>query len=390
MGDTRRFDDGPRLASSRRRFLQNATGLAAATAASLAGASAAPALIGGTPHSQPAPGRVPAEDCDCGTESGLPLLAAAQIQGAYVGLANPGPGPRLFALDVGKDQRIVLGAPLAVNLPADFVHSSLSVARGRLVITGGLPFIADSYEVDDELSPDVRAAMDVVPEGLPTSGTRRIDVMGVRPAVFFVDPPSVDALELPELPKRTYAVATSAIETGRGGLMVLIEHSDTMTESYYASAVDVVEELSGQWSRWSIGRQLGESGPNHLAVDGDEVIVGLNTARGARLVSTRRSAPFTSEGPLVPGRILALLQGDNGLTILTRDRGAAQRWSLSSPNGPWADRGTFGLDGEEIVAAIAVAGTRGQSIVLGRRSARLVDQASAVAGRIEGGERHVL
>lgn len=379
MGDENPEDQGPQLATSRRKFLQGATGVAVVSFAALA-----------TRESriwaqEPQQGPSDLADACCSNASAIALMAAAFLQGSYVGLAASKSGPSLFALNVGKDGGVTLGSPLKLNLPEGFVFSSLGVARGRLVLSGGVPFLLESYEVDEAMNEDVLAAMDVVPQGLPPSGRRRIEVMGVKPSVLLLDLPSssVEPLDLPAMPTRAFAVATGVAETASGMLTALIEHSDGMNESYYASAIDVVEEsLNGEWTHRSVARQLGESGPNFLAVNADEIVVGLNSSQGARLVSPKLSALSAAAGVSVEGRILALVPGNSGFTVLTGKGSEVKQLSVASPGASFVDSGTVGLRADQVVGAVPVAGAWGQSIVLGRRSARLVDETSGSTVRI--------
>jgi hypothetical protein len=372
--------DGPGLGPSRRRFLQRA-GIAAAGVTALG--VPVRALTG-------AEKRRPTErggECACDPEAAVPLRAAVLLNGAYVGLAASGSGPGLFALHVDGSGSVSLGAPLALGVPASFVFASLGLAHGRLVLTGGLPFRWNSYPVDDEMTSDVAAAVDLDtwPADVPRTGTRTIEVTGVRPAAFFVDPPYAQALDLPALPARAFGVAGAVAET-RNGLAMLIEHCDGHDESFYAAAVDVIEEQLGRWTLRPAGRDLGESGPNHLAAAGADMVVALTTSQGASFVWPGR----TLAQPPGAGRVLSVLPGDGGLVVVTADgSGAGRTWSLTEA-GTWTAAGELRLDADEVVAAVPVAGARGQAIVVGRRTARLADDAPALTSRVEGRESHVV
>jgi hypothetical protein len=369
--------EGPGPGPSRRRFLQVA-GLAAAGMGSL----------GVRPHEAGAVGRMrrqvgppvgePEADCECGAEPALALQAAALVAGGYFGLANGPAGPRLFSLDIDAANGVTLGAAVDVNVPAGFVVGSLGVAAGRLILTGGTPFVWDAFQADDDIAGVVRDEMPDVPLGIPTSGTRRIEVTGLRPVAFHVDPPDAQPLSLPEMPRRLFAMATEVDETDRGALVLMVEHSDQLTESWYADAVDVLEERARGWKVHATGRALGESGPNHLAVIGDEVVVLLKTSRGVTVVRPGRRVKAQAFPP--GGRVLHAFSGEGGLTVLAADRaGGSRMWSEAADG--WTDRGPVALDGDEVVAAVKVAGTTGQSVLLGRVAARLVDESSAFAGQ---------
>jgi hypothetical protein len=369
--------DGPDLAASRRRFLQ-AAGLAAAGVTSL---GAAPGPRAEERRQLGEPVAKPAEDCECDAEPALALRAAALVPAGYFALAPGESGPRLFTLAVDAAGRVSLGSPVDVDVPEDFVVGSLGVSAGRLILTGGLPFVWDAFEANDDVDGIVAESMDDFPEDIPTSGTRRIERFGLRPAAFRVDPPYAEALSLPEMPRRLFAIATEAVETDGGAWLLMVEHSDDLPESWYAAAVDVLEQRGGGWTVQAAGRNLGESGPNHLAVVGDEAVVLLKTSRGTSLVRPGRSARVQAPPP--ESRILCVLPGEAGFTVLTRDgAGGARMWSPA--DGAWSDRGSIRLDGDEVVAAVRVAGARGQSVLLGRQAARLVDEASGFAGRPEG------
>lgn len=362
--------------ATRRSFLRGATGAAAAAVTALAATRDA---TGVQESAAVQAGVNPAVAC-CAKESSLGLIGAAFYQGAYVGLASTPTGPGLFTLNIDSSlQRVSLGSLVKLNLPEGFVFSSLGLARGRLALAGGVPFILESFEVDDEMSAEVRAAMDFVPPGLPTSGRRRIDVPGVKPVVLFVDAPSVEALVLPEIEKHSYAVATSVAETASGRLLVVIEHSDGVNESYYASAADIFEQtLEGSWSSRSVAKSLGESGPNHLAVNGDAMLMAFNTAEGAKLVSPNGAlASIAEEAPVVQ-RVLGLIPTDGGFSVLTANStGGINRLATGRASAIWSDVGALGLRGDTVVGSVPIAGAPGQTILLGRQSARLIDNALA-------------
>ena len=383
-----RRDGRTRLAESRRGFLRATVGLAAA---GVTFAVPAAGLQAGGRRGGPEAPAAAAPDCDCGAEAALPLVAAACLEGRYVGLASDGAGLRVFSLTVDRARRVSLAAPIDVDVPADLVMGSLGLVRGRLALSGGRPFTWDSYEVDDEVDDELRASLKRSHPHIPTSGRRRVDVMGVRPAAFLLDPPRAEPLELPEMPRRVFAVATAVAETDGGALLMMIEHSGELAESYYAAAVDVLEERSGGWTVGASLSGLGESGPNHLVVNGDEFVAGLNTAKGALFVG-RGSSSLSSDGsPAEAGRIVGVLPSAGGFALLAADGGPGPRaWSLVVPAGGRLEISTLRLRGDAVVGAVAVAGTRGQSIVLGRRSALLVDDASVLLGPAAHGGSHVL
>jgi hypothetical protein len=95
----------------------------------------------------------------------------------------------------------------------------------------------------------------------------------------------------------------------------------------------VFEEISGGWLLRTSARDLGESGPNHLVVEGDSVGVQLNTSRGSAFVGS--GAPVA-----------------RGMSALSSDV----------------------LGGDQVVGVVPVAGARGQFIVIGTLSARLVEE----------------
>lgn len=368
--------EGPGPGPSRRRFLQVA-GLAAAGVGSLGVGPRAAGAVGRMRRQVGPPVGEPEEDCACGAEPALVLQAAALVAGGYFGLAQGPAGPRLFSLDVDAKNGVALGAAVDVDVPPGFVVGSLGVAAGRMILTGGTPFVWDAFQADDDIAAVVRDEMPDVPRGVPTSGTRRIEVTGLRPVAFRVDPPDAQMLALPEMPRRLFAIATEVGETDRGALVLMVEHSDQLTESWYADAVDVLEERAGAWKVQAVGRGLGESGPNHLVAGGDDVVVLLKTARGVTIVRPGRARtqalPFR-------GRVLQAFSGEGGLTVLAADRaGGARMWSEAA--GGWTDRGSVALDGDEVVGVVKVAGTRGQSVLLGRAAARLVDESSAFSGQ---------
>lgn len=361
--------DELRSDGSRRRFLQT-VGLAAAGATSIGAAQGVG--VDASPSSRPI-GPEDVAGCDCEAEAALPVVAAAALGSSRFGLAASATGPRLHLLDVGAGDRVSLGSLVDLDLPKGFVASSLGVFGGRMVLTGGRPFVWTAFDADDEADPLVLESMSDFPEDLPKTGRRRIPVMGMIPAMFSVDPPEVTPVVLPELPRRLFAVSTEVAEGDAGTLMVMIEHSDELTESWYAEAVDVLERRGNEWTSRSAGRKLGESGPNRLAAIGDDAVVALKTSKGVTFIRPRTSAKveWSAQG----GRVLGVVRGAEGLHVLTADGGGVRMWGADG--GRWADRGTLRLEGDEVVSVVRVAGTLGQTLLLGRRSARLVDESAA-------------
>jgi hypothetical protein len=305
MRDTKEEDEGC-PSQSRRWFLHGAVGLAAAGAASVVARSTIP-LLATTQEPQDllvAPG-----DCDCSAESALPLLAAAVVNGAYVGLVSTNTGPALHSLVIDGGS-VSMGAAIAVQVPPEFQPNVLGVARNRLVLAGGFPFVWRSYTVEDQVEP----ILDV----------------GVAPAAFFVDSGIAEAILLPDMSSEAFAIAGGVGETSIGTLVVMIEHSGGEPESRYAAAVDVFEEIPGGWSVRASARQLGESGPNHLVADGNTVSVELKTPQGTRFIGDGISAY------------------------------------------PTAALGREVLGADQVVNIVPVAGAPGQAIVVGISSARLV------------------
>jgi len=302
------------LDPSRRRFLQHAAALAAVGAASIVVGPAAPGVAAqqvAEPSSAPG-------DCDCSDDSALPLLAAAAVNGEYTALASTSQGPRLFSLAIDDARNVRLGAQLSVAVPAEFEPSALGVVRTRLVLGGGLPFLARSYQVDDQADP--------------------IPVFGVGPAAFFLDRAMVEPIALPDMSAQIFATVGEIAETSSGTLVLMIEHSGGEAESRYAAAVDVFEEVPGGWAVRASARDLGESGPNRLVVNGTDIGVELNTSQGRQLVGAGASVARAATRSLSPDV----------------------------------------LGGDEVVSVVPVAGLSGLSIAIGKRSARLVEEVSHV------------
>jgi hypothetical protein len=252
-----------------------------------------------------------------------------------------------------------------VKLPEGFVAGSVGIGRGELVLTGGLPFVWETVQAQSGI------------DGVPGARTEAFTVMGLRPAAFRVDPPHAEPLALPELPRRLFAVTTQVAETSEGALVVLLEHSDDLTESWYAAGVDVLEQTASGWAVRTAGRDLGESGPNHLAVQGNEVVVALKTSEGVTFVRPGRTA--RAAGPPGISRVLGFVGGEAALTLLAADRaGAVRKWSRV--NGSWAGGSAVHLAADDVVGALPVSGARGQSILLGQRETLLVDESSALGG----------
>lgn len=361
---------------ARRRFLQ------------LAGLAAAGLSVTGRPlwaASRTAAG----DDCACGPTPALPLYAVALHQGAYCALASTGRGLALHALDVDASQRVTLGRPLDVAWPSGFLPSSLGVADGRLVLTGGLPFVWDSLEVDDELDGAVKDAMEDFPPHVPLQGRRRIDVTGLRPAWFEIDGSQAVPLALPELPRRVFGVLGGVTEMADGAVAVLHEHCGALRESWYASSVDVLVRRGRAWQVLGVGEGLGESGPNLLAPAGDDVLVGLRGQAETAFVLARGAQAARVDAAALSGRVLGLTSGTSGPALFAAQAGGAAR-GFALEDGAWRARAELRLPDDEIVGALPVAGARGQSVLLGRRSAALVEETSVLWGRGTGGERHVV
>lgn len=346
-------DDEVRPGPTRRRFLRDAAGLAALGVSSL--------VVGRAASSQAQQeGDDAAGACeDCG-KAALPLMAAAFFQGGYHALAATGEGRGLFLLDVDGSGGVSLGSPVALDLPEGFRFGSLGVARGGLVLTGGLPFRWDQFQMTDE-------------DGVEQT----VDVLGLRPAVFLVEPPVVRRIALPRQPRRRHAMATKLAETGSGAMALMIEHCGRFDEAQYASAVDVLVERGGTWRVQATAEDLGESRGNHLAARGEEVLAVLNAQDGVRVLGTGASSLVEARAP---GRVLGLVPGERGVAAITQERRGARLRSLT--DGAWTDRGALRLADDKVVRAVTVAGTQGQSILLGLRSAVLVDESSALAGRM--------
>jgi hypothetical protein len=347
-------DDEARPGPTRRRFLRDAAGLAALGVSSLVvGRGASLQAL------QESESDDPTGVCeDCG-EAALPLLAAAFFHGGYHALAPTSEGPGLFLLDVDGAGGVSLGAPIALELPEGFWFGSLGVSRGALVLTGGLPFLWDQFQMTDE-------------EGAPQT----VDVEGLRPAAFQLDPPVARPMALPPQPKRRHAMATKLAETSSGAMALLIEHCGRFDEARYASAVDVLEERGGLWSLRATADDLGESRGNHLAAQGEDVLVVLNAQDGVRVLGTGASARL--QGARAPGRVLGLISGEAGIAAISQEEGGARLRSVA--DGTWTDRGALPLQEDRVVRAVTVGGTKGQSILLGLRSAVLVDESSALRG----------
>lgn len=356
----------PRQAATRRQFLQ-AAGLATAGVTAIVVGPGARA--GESRRRVGAGGAHVDDDCGCRIEPALALRAAAYFQGGYVGLVAGDAGLGLHSLSIDATQRVSLGGPIDVDLPSAFTWGSLGVHGGRLIVTGAMPFLFESYDVDYEADPAVLEAMDDVPRGLRTQGSGRIDVLGLRPAAFEVDAPFARPLRLPDMPRRVFAVASALAETDSGSLALMIEHSDTQNESWYAAAVDVLEQRNGRFTVHALGRGLGESGPNHLAVDADGIAVGLRTSRGFSLARPGRPA---LAAPAQARRILGLTRGPAGVELLGAEEGGVRRFAPAGDR--WSDAGATSVERDELVAAVNVGGTKGESILLGRRAALLVDE----------------
>jgi hypothetical protein len=294
---------------SRRQFLRQATGLAAAGAAAVA---LRPAVV--IPAAQQLTDAMPAPgDCDCSADAALPIFSAAAVGGGYVALSTTSEGPRLFSLTVDDARGVRLGETLSYNLPAEFEPTTLGVVRAQLVLAGGTSVVARTYQTDDEIEP--------IPE------------FGVQPTAFLVNSAFAESVALPDFSSEIFATVSEVAETSNGNLVVLIEHSGGEPESRYANAVDVFEEAPGTWVLRASARDLGESGPNHLAVDGTTVGVELNTSRGRAFAGA----------------------------------GAPMARSMVTPS-------LNALGGDAVVNVVPVLGAKGQFIVIGAQSARLVEE----------------
>jgi hypothetical protein len=304
-------DDEQSWGRSRRRFLRDAAALAAAGAAS---AVVGPGLL--TPTAQELPGTTPAPgDCDCSADSALPIFSAAAIGGAYVALSTTTDGPRLFSLTLDAARGVSLGAMLSYGLPPEFEATTLGVVRGQLVMGGGTAVPWRSYVADDRVEP--------------------IQVFGVQPAAFLVQPAFAEAIAMPDFSREVFAAIGGVAETGSGTLVLLIEHSGGEPESRYANAIDVFEEVPGGWALRASARNLGESGPNHLVVNGASIGAEMTTSQGNAFIGTGEPV----------ARALTTLSSSSQL-----------------------------LAGDAVVNVVPVAGAKGQFIVIGAQSARLVEE----------------
>ena len=302
-------DDEQSWGRSRRRFLRDAAALAAAGAAS---AVVRPGLI--APAAQELSATTPAPgDCDCSADAALPIFSAAAIGGRYVALSTTIDGPRLFSLTLDDARGVSLGSPLSYDLPPEFEATTLGVVRDQLVMGGGTAVPWRSYQADDEPEP--------------------IQVSAVQPAAFLVHPTFAETIALPDLSQEVFATVSAVAETSIGTLVVLIEHSGGETESRYANAVDVFEEIPGGWALRASARNLGESGPNRLIVNGELAGAEVSSSRGTELLGAAEPT----------ARALSTLSA-----------GA--------------------LAGDAVVNVVPIAGAKGQFIVIGAQSARLVEE----------------
>ncbi len=378
-----KYEDEPRLVISRRWFIQGAVAAVGAVG-----------LTFGQDKSSPVSEKPVINDgfatgnCDCTNEAALPLMAAAKVGVEYFGLAGTESGPFLYSLAVAKDNGVSLGSPLKLDMPTGFIFGSLGVARGGLIVTGGLPFVLDRMEVDYELTEDVRAAMDNdVPAGIPTSGRQTVEMMGVEPAVFTINGSTLTRMPLPNMPKRSFAVATASAETG-SGVALLIEHSDGVNESSYASAIDLIHERGGSWSTLGLGKDLGESGPNFLVASGEDLIAGINTENGSFLVNSARDS-VRKEPVSGSGRILSLVEGNVNPTALLKEPSGRKLWSPIDAEGQLTGGSPAVLENDDIVGIASVVGSDGQAILLGRRRSQLIEHIT-LSSKAAGGDRYVM
>lgn len=370
-----KHEDEPRLVISRRWFIQGA--VAAVGAVGLTFGQNKTGLESEKPVINDG---FTTATCDCTNEALLPLMAAAKVGAEYFALAGTETGPFVYSLAVAKDGSVSLGSRLKLDMPSGFVFGSLGVARGGLIVTGGLPFVLERMEVDYELTEDVRAAMDNdIPEGIPTSGRRTVEIMGVEPAVFTINGSSLTRMPLPNMPRRSFAVATASAETG-GGVALLIEHSDGVNESSYAAAIDLIQERGGTWTTVDFGKELGESGPNFLAANGEALIGGVNTENGSFLVNSTQGS--VNKEPV--SRILSLVEGNVNTTALLKEPSGRKVWSPINSDGQLTGGSPAVLENDDIVGVAAIAGSDGQAILLGRRRTQLIEHISA------GGDRYVM
>jgi len=378
MRDERK--DEPRAALSRRGFLQRA-GVAVVGVAGLAAVGTNNLKVVGQDSKDAPPETIDSKNCgSCLTEAAIQLYSVAAIGGQYFGLVETDAGHGLFPLKIDGSRGVSVGAQITTGLPEDFVFASIGVFRDQLTIGGSLPFLLDSFEVQDGMTDSGGPEIFPFPETLPTSGTRRFDVMGLEPAAFMTDLSRLTRLELPEMPKRSAAGVLSVSETVSGSLAVMIGHNDGLHENYYEDAVDVLEWQNDQWTVWNVGRNLGESGPNYLAADGGDIVVGINTSDGPRLVWVKSGLTSENENIAVTGEILGLVSGGSGLEVLSKDDGSVK---LASPIG--ADGARTGksvqMNDDEIVGVVAVAGAPGQVVLLGRQSVTLIEITNALVGK---------
>ena len=366
--------DEPRLDISRRWFLQGAVAVGAATMALGQGRSEdvrfeKPRINDGTGTA----------NCECVIAAELQIMAAASYQGQHFAVVGTESGPGLFELGIDND-RVSLGKRVEMNLPDGFTFGSMGIGRGGLVVSGGLPFVLETIEVDYEMPADTLAAMGGhIPDDIPTSGFHKVDIMGVEPALFMIGRPHTERIQLPPMIKRSFATATAITQTNSGGIALLIEHSDGINESFYASAVDVIEESGRDWNIWNAGRDLGESGPHYLASTNDGLIAAINSGEGSVLTGVRSSRRSSD-------RVIALISDGNGPTALLKDQAGNSRWSTLNSDGSFVGDISAELANDEVIGAVAVGGAPGQAIVLGRRSTMLVGDIQALVSRTKGGE----
>ena len=368
MGIGNEWDSG---GLSRRRFLG---GSAALAALGLLGSRPAGAgTVDGRKPAAPVDGR----DTDCGCDdAAVPVQAVARIGDNYVGIAGTATAVGLFDLIVGPDGSVSLGAVRDVALPEDLSYEGLAVVGGRLVVLGSVPFTWETRHVDDAISEDARRAhLGPWPGSDAGSGSGDQVVWGYEPAAFWIDGDVATPMELPALARRRMAVASGAVDGGADGVRILIEHNGEDVELLAATGIDVAVRSAAGWSVATVAQNLGESGRASLAASPAATLVATTMGDGTTAVFVRDDRWARSHAPFGARRLLAAVGTGSEIAVYTSGpSGGAERW-VRSHGGSWRPDIAPRMTNDDVVDVVAVQGTAGQVVLLGRGSAVLAGAA---------------
>lgn len=300
--------------------------------------------------------------------------------GGYVALAGDAADPDIARLVVEGDGAVRLGTSLGVRLPDGFVPLALLATGGRLLVAGAT--------VREESSETLRYGQaELLPgdrDGVPTDegfleGSVVVPTYSVRPGLVEVTADGTRTLPLEAQAPAGFGVATAVLGLPGGRLAAVVEGAGA-GEQAYNDVTRLAESAGADGAAWhfeTIADRLGEGHDSHVVTTGGRLLAVTVDQDGRREFferAPRRGAPWrrssarVGSGPLmaaVPrrGDVVEIVSGTGGEPVRLRQRAGSSGWRRA---------GTVEIPGDEVLDVVAVSGTRGDLVALGRSGALLV------------------